>query len=520
MGEAVIAPMSGRLRPDHQTIRGRVGRQKNLGVRACSLPPPTGRMLSRVIRLKPPGLPPQAGRQVAKIAIPVGFEFFLVVGLAFVNQIIVGGLGGSAIAAVGFANAIHTIPLFLLGALNIGAGVVVGRAFGGGNRSLTNRAVTLSVMIAVGIGVMTAIPFILFPGQILTLAGGSSQVVALGSSYFALMLMSLPFGVLAMVLGSVLRSVNRSRSPMVATMIMVALNIPLAIVLVYGAGPIPALGVVGAGVATLIVTAVRAAVLMVQVYLVYDVADWKLPRKGQWGPVGRPILRLAIPMGFTSLSWTVGNFFYNVMIQQLGDGPLAALQIVFGFSGVFVVGSFGLASAITVLVSQAVGAGDSALATAWIRYLLRLAIITGVGFATLFALSSLALPFLFPELSSDIVVLAQAGVLISAIIQPLSVRMVSVVAALPAGNDTTGVILGDFAGPYLVGLPVTFVLAFFTPLGMLGAIIGKGAEDIVKLVVFTLRQRRIVWDDVLRKHEESLVAVGDLRTGPITINVE
>jgi Na+-driven multidrug efflux pump len=98
--------------------------------------------------------------------------------------------------------------------------------------------------------------------------------------------------------------------------------------------------------------------------------------------------------------------------------------------------------------------------------------------------------------------------------------MVLMGAVLPAGNDTTGIIIGDFAGPYLVGLPLTLVLAFFTPLGMLGAIVGKGAEDIVKLVVFSLRRRRIHWEDVMHKHEESLVAIGDLRTGPITINVE
>jgi len=473
-----------------------------------------------MISLKPPGLPPRAGTHVAKIALPVGFEFFLVLSLAFVNQIIVGGLGGSAIAAVGFANAIHTIPLFLLGALNIGAGVVVGRAFGGGNRSLTNRAVSFSVLLALVIGALTALPFVLFPSQILSFAGASTQVVTLGSNYFAIMLMSLPFGVLAMVLGSVLRSVNRSRSPMVATIIMVSLNVPLSIVLVYGAGPIPALGVMGAAVATLITTMVRATVLLIQVYLVFDVADWKLPRRRQWVPVGRPILALAVPMGFTSLSWTVGNFFYNVIIVQLGDGALAALQIVFAFSGVFVVASFGLASAITVLVSQAIGAGNPDLAMAWIRYLLRMGLVTGVGFASLFALSSLLLPVFFPELSSGVVALAQAGVLISALIQPLSVRMVLMGAVLPAGNDTTGIIIGDFAGPYLVGLPLTLVLAFFTPLGMLGAIVGKGAEDIVKLVVFSLRRRRIHWEDVMHKHEESLVAIGDLRTGPITLNVE
>lgn len=471
-------------------------------------------------KIRPAGLPPRAGRQVAKIAVPVGFEFFLVLALTFANQIIVGGLGGIAIAAVGFVNSIHTIPLFFIGALNVGAGVVVGRAFGGGNRSVTNRAVTYSVVLSIASSTIVAIPFVMFPSQILTLAGASSQVVAAGSGYLAVLLASLGAGVLAMVLGAVLRSVNRPRSPMVATIVMVSLNIPIALILVYGAGPIPALGVFGAGLATLITTVLRAAILLAQVYLVYDVANWILPRgREQWRNLGRPILALAIPMALTSMSWTFGNFFYNVIIQQLGDGPLAALQIVFALAAVFVVGSIGLGSAITVLVSQSIGAGNPDLAQLWIRYLLRIGIITGVAFAALFALSSFLLPFLFPAIESDVLALATLGILIGALLQPLAVRMLLFASVLPAGNDTTGVIIGDFSGPYLIGLPLTLVLGLFTPLGMLGAVVGKAAEDVLKLLIFAYRSRRIRWEDVLKSHEDSLVTMGDIRTGPITINV-
>jgi putative MATE family efflux protein len=471
-------------------------------------------------RLRPEGLPPDAGKKVSRIAVPVGFEFSLVLALTFVNQIIVGGLGGTAIAAVGFANSIHTIPLFFLGALNVGAGVVVGRAFGGGNQSVTSRATTYVVVLSVASGTLVAIPFVMFPSQILSFAGASLDVVSVGSGYLALVLASLGAGVLSMVLSSVLRSVNRARSPMVATIVSVALNVPLAIVFVYGFGPIPALGVLGAGLATLITTSIRAAVLLAQVYLIYDVANWVLPRGAkQWVNLGRPILVLAVPMALTSMSWTFGNFFYNVIVQQLGDGPLAALQIVFALSGVFVVGSIGLGSAITVLASQAIGAGDPILAQRWITYLLRIGIITGIGFAVLFALSALLLPVFFPNIEPSVLGLATWGIVINAIIQPLSVRMLLLASVLPAGNDTTGIIIGDFSGPYLIGLPLTLVLGLLTPLGVLGAVIGKGTEDILKMLIFSYRARKIRWDDVLKAHEDSLVTMGDFRTGPITIDL-
>ncbi|MEY2899874.1 MAG: hypothetical protein RL247_40, partial [Actinomycetota bacterium] len=76
-------------------------------------------------RLSGSALPPDAGTKVARIAIPVSFEFTLVLGLTFINQVVVGGLGAVAVAAVGFVNAINTIPLFFLGALQVGAGVIV-----------------------------------------------------------------------------------------------------------------------------------------------------------------------------------------------------------------------------------------------------------------------------------------------------------------------------------------------------------------------------------------------------------
>jgi len=473
-----------------------------------------------MITFRPEGLPADAGTKVGKIAIPVGFEFFLVLALTFVNQIIVGGLGGTAIAAVGFANSIHTIPLFFLGALNVGAGVVVGRAFGGGNQSVTSRATTYVVVLSVLSGTVVALPFVFFPGQILSLAGASAEIVSVGSAYLALVLASLGAGVLSMVLSSVLRSVNRARSPMAATIVTVALNVPLAIILVYGLGPIPALGVMGAGLATLITTSIRAAILLAQVYLIYDVANWVLPRgTAQWINLGRPILALAVPMALTSMSWTFGNFFYNVIVAQLGDGPLAALQIVFALSGVFVVGSIGLGSAITVLVSQAIGAGDPDLAQRWIVYLLRIGVITGVAFAALFALTALLLPVFFPNIDSSVLGLATWGIVINAVVQPLSVRMLLLASVLPAGNDTTGIIIGDFSGPYLIGLPLTLALGLLTPLGVLGAVIGKGAEDVLKMVIFAYRARKIRWETVLKAHEDSLVTMGDFRTGPITIDL-
>ena len=60
--------------------------------------------------------PPTPGREIARIAVPVSMEFVLMLVLNFVNQIVVGGLGATAIAAVGFSNSLTFILAVTLGA--------------------------------------------------------------------------------------------------------------------------------------------------------------------------------------------------------------------------------------------------------------------------------------------------------------------------------------------------------------------------------------------------------------------
>lgn len=461
-------------------------------------------------------LPEGAGRSVLRIALPVSFEFILVLGLAFVTQIIVGGLGDVAVAAVGFATSINTIPLFFLGALHIGAGIVVARAYGAGLRTRIDSTVTFSVIATLGLSVLVSIPFVLFPESILQWAGASAGVIQEGSGFLAITLAGLFAGVLSMVLGGILRSANRARSPLIATIVMVAVNIPLSVILVYGWGPIEAMGVVGAAVAAVVTGIVRAAVLLAHTFLIHDVADWAPP--GRWSvfwETGKPVLVLAFPMALTSLSWTFGNFFYTILVQQLGDAALAALQIVLALSAVFVVGSLGLCSAATVLAGHAVGQREPERAREWVNFVLRWGVVTGIFFGILFAASSIFVSQLFPNLSEDALAATVTGILILAIAQPFSVRMLIWASVLPAGNDTSAVIIGDLAGPYLGGLPLTLFLGFFTPLGVLAAFFGKAAEEIIKWLVFSFRGKRIRWDRVVDRHTESVIAEGDARTGPI-----
>ena len=405
-------------------------------------------------------------REIARIAVPVSAEFVLMLVLNFVNQVVVGTLGATAIAAVGFANSLFFILIITLGCLGTSVSILVARAFGAGRRTEMDHTVTAALLVAGALGlVASALPFV-WADDLLGRTGASPTVAATGTDYFRLIALATLPTMLSAILSGVLRSVGRASSPMVATTATVLVNSALAYILVTGAGPAPALGAAGAGWATLVTAVAKVAILSVQAYGPRGVVAWHLP----------------------------------VDRSRRARSPRGAAQIVTTLEGVFIVGSIGLMSATTTLVGRSVGRGDPGGAVEWVRRLTRAGLGTGVGFGMLFAASVLLLEPLFADAGADVRAMATVGIAVNAAFQVIKVRnMILGAGVLPSGDDVRGVILGDAVGAFAVGLPLAIVLGLHTPLGMLGVFAARIVEEVAKLAIFTWRARRVRWDVLTRR---------------------
>lgn len=440
-------------------------------------------------------------RLIASIAIPVSLEFILILVLNFVNQVIVGVLGATPIAAVGFANSLMFILVITFGALGVSVSILVARAFGGHRRVEMSHTLSAALLITGMMAVLGSIVPLLWPEQILSALGASSTVAETGAQYLRLSALALMPMVLGSVISGAMRSTGHARSPMMATFATVPVNVLLAYGLVMGVGPLPGLGVAGAGWALLITACAKLGILLVQAYVVHRAFDWQLPdRMAEWRSIVVPLLVLAMPLALTELLWSSGTFLYNVIAQRLGDGALAALQIAATLEGVFIVGSIGLMSATTALVGRSVGERDAVGAERWARRLARAGVYTSVVFGLLLAVSAISVPMLFANAGREVQVLAVVGILIAALSQVIKVRNIILGAGvLPSGGDVRGVVIGDAVGAFAVGLPLAIILGLYTPLGIIGLFLARVIEEAVKLLIFTARTRRISWQAVVRR---------------------
>lgn len=448
-------------------------------------------------------------REITSIAVPVSLEMVIQLLLTFINQIIVGTLGAVAVAAVGLAGSLSFLFFVTLGALGSGTSILIARREGAGDRAGVSHALTVTVLLGLGVGALLTAPIVLSSGPLLGLAGGSPEVRGAATPYMQVFMLALVPGMLGWILSGALRSLGHARTPLVATIISVVIEVIVAYGLVFGVGPLPAMGIVGAAWAVVMANTYKALHLAYQIYGPRSLARLKLPTQRIWADYVKPLFTLSAPLAFTEFVWSAGGFMYASVFARVGTDALAASQIVGTLEGIFIVGSFGLMTAATVLIGKALGSGDAGAAQAWLHRLTRIGLLTALTFGGLFALTGLLVPGLFPRVGSDVHHIALIGILINAATQVFKVRnMIIGGGVLPSAGDGKGVIIGDVVGSFVVGLPLAIGLGLYTPLGVWGVFLARSLDEVAKVLVFEWRKRRLNWLKLAQEQQGKEVVAG------------
>lgn len=445
-------------------------------------------------------------RQIAAIAVPVSLEMMIQLVLTFINQIIVGTLGAVAVAAVGLTGSLSFLFFVTLGSLGTGTSILLARRTGAKDQRGVNQTLSVTILFTLLISGLLTTPVVLAAEPLLRLAGAAADVTQLAIPYMQVLMLALLPGILGWILSSALRSLGHARTPLTVTTITVIVESLLAYGLVFGVGPLPQMGVVGAAWAIVIANTLKSLLLAYQLYGPRQLVSFELPSKVALAGIALPLLKLSAPIAFTEFAWSLGGFLYAIVFARVGTVALAASQIVGTLESIFVVGSFGLMTAATVFIGRNLGAGDSAGARLWLARIIKAGLGTALVFGLLFALSGFLVPTVFPKVGTEVQQIALVGVLISALTQGFKVHnMILGGGALPSVGDGKGIIIGDVVGAFVVGLPIAIGLGLFTPLGVWGVFIGRSLEEIVKTLIFRWRLGKANWEKVAQ--EQALASV-------------
>ena len=160
--------------------------------------------------------PPQGVTvQVLRLAWPVVVEQMLGTAVGLVNTYIVGHLGAAALAAVGLSSQLVTLLTALFSAAGVGGTVLVARSIGAGEQREAEIFAGQSLLLALAMGTVMAIPCLFWGGGMLRALGGAPDVVAPGRLYLLAVGTTMPLMALLFVGSAAIRGAGDTRTPMV-----------------------------------------------------------------------------------------------------------------------------------------------------------------------------------------------------------------------------------------------------------------------------------------------------------------
>ena len=281
----------------------------------------------------------------------------------------VGRLGTAPLAAMAlvFPFAMLT-QMMSAGAMGGGVSAAISRALGASDLPRAQTLLQHALLIGVGCGLIYSAIFVVWGPRLYQLLGGRAAVLEEAVAYAQVLFSGALWVWLINTLASVLRGTGNMRTPSIALMVTSALQIILGGVLCLGAGPVPAMGMVGVAWGHIIATAAGVAyflwyLITGQGRLTLKLQAFKMQRR-----VFADILKVGAMACLSPVQSVLAILIFTGLLAQLGTEALAGYGIGQRLEFLLIPIAFGIGVASVPMVGMAVGAGkvDRARRVAWV----------------------------------------------------------------------------------------------------------------------------------------------------------
>ena len=307
-------------------------------------------------------------RAIFLLSVPMVLEMAMESVFAIVDIFFVSKLGAETVAVVGITESIMTIIYAIGGGIGTAATAIISRRIGEKDPQHAAQAASQAIIAGIALSIILAIPAMIFYRKLLLMMGLEESVVEAYGSY-TLITMATNFVIMLLFINNaIFRSSGDAAISMKILWVANIINIILDPILIFGFGPIPALGIKGAAIAT---TIGRGMGVLYQFYILFRgkhrirllwanlVPDWKIILH---------LLRLASGAAGQHLIATSSWIFLVRIISMFGSQVVAGYTIAIRIMFFMLLPSWGISNASATLVGQNLGAEKPARAerAAWI----------------------------------------------------------------------------------------------------------------------------------------------------------
>lgn len=425
-------------------------------------------------------------------AVPMAFSFLVNMIYSLIDRYYVSRLGDAAIAAIGSSDTVAFVVFTLASGFGVGTGIIVSRRFGERNLAEASRTATQAMvgMAFLG-GIITTALYLALP-LLPSILRMQPDVAPLAMDYMGALFIGFAANVMNFQMFAIIRSMGNAVFPMVVLLSTTVVNAAIAPLLIFGFGPIPALGMTGAGLATAsaqIFGTIIALTAFAQgkAGLSVDFSNFRLDLD-----LLLKVARQGFPASLQMLSVALNRIFIFSIVGGFGTSVVAAYTLGLNVDMLVFMCVFAMGMAVEVATGQNLGAGKEhrvwgfhrSAAKQMIVLMSTLAIvvwIAGTWFIELYTTT--------PQTVSEATTYFHTSVFgyVFFAVGLVTVRVISGAgAAVLSMTITAGTLLG-------LQLPLAWILSHLTPLKQHGVWIALAAGYLIFCVVAILVLRSKIW---------------------------
>ncbi|MEZ5103013.1 MAG: MATE family efflux transporter [Draconibacterium sp.] len=422
-------------------------------------------------------------RRNLHLAFPVVLSQIGQVTVSLADNMMVGHVGTTELAAASFANSIFIIGMFFGMGITIGITPLAGSEYGKGklrevSKWLKNGVFTHLVVTFVLSLFMFSVYFFL------PLMGQPDDVLELAGSYYLIICLSqIPF-MMFFSFKQFFEGIGNTKIAMQITLTANAINIIVNYLLIFGKFGFPEMGLNGAGIGTLV-----SRISMPLLFAYYIV---RKPRFKRYFILAQKqlfnkekivsLLKIGVPIGFQIIVEVIAFALGAIMMGWINETSLAAHQIAIGMASFSYMISLGISQANTIRVSHQMGNRDfhslKMAAFASTHLVLSFMMLMGI----VFVIARNILPFMFTT-DVDVITIAARLLIIAAIFQVFDGLQVVMLSTLRGMADVKIPMIIAFFAYVILGIPTSYLLAFQFHMGpsgiWFGYLIGLGTAGIL-----------------------------------------
>ena len=442
-------------------------------------------------------------KRILAVALPMMIQNGITNFVQMLDNVMVGQVGTIPMSGVAIVNQLMFVfNLCVFGAAS-GAGIFTAQFKGredhaGIRHTFRFKLIVGTLLSAAGIGI-----FLTFGRELIALyltgegtPEEAAQTMDYGLRYLKVMLIGLVPFALSNAYSGTLREIGETKVPMIAGITAVFVNLIGNYILIFGHFGAPALGVVGAAVATVISRYVELAIVALWThthgtrhpFITGALRSFRIP-----GKLTGDIIRKGMPLLINEFLWSTGMAFLSQCYSTRGLDVVAALNIATTISQVSNVVFLSLGNAVGILMGQMLGAGAP---EEQIRRDNRRMI--GLCVWVCFGVGAIAvvLSGVFPRLynTTDSVRSIAAGLIcLSAVMMPVNSYNNAMYFTLRSGGQTFVTFVFDSGYSWCVCVPVAYLLSRFTSLSILPLYAVCVGVDVFKIFIGKYLLDKGVW---------------------------